>query len=592
MSLSSQLSIGVTCGLLLSLSTPLTISAIFHNNSPAIAMAQAQTQPTQTQSTQTQPTAFSDVSTDYWAHDYIEGLAKSNVISGFPDGTFKPNDPVTRAQFAAILRQAFLQSQPTTAQSFKDVPANYWATDAISAARSAGFLSGYPDNTFKPNDRIVRVQALVSLANGLKYPAGNSQSLSNYKDAAAVPAYARASTAAAAQANLVVSYPALDQISPNRAASRAEVAAFVYQALVKAGRAEPIAMKRPKDWQLEPIATISAKVGQMDFDQSGQRLGAIADLGKNVQIWDVKTGALLRKLTADEPDSTFIKFAISPDGTKVATVKRVLSTKATELSVHSVETGSLLNERSLNPSETRISEAHNLPDIGTLTFSPDSEQLAVQVVVTTVTSHVTEPAPTILYQRLNFIEVATDNSLQSIDLGNESAIPTFSPDGRLLSIDRGQEAGKTSEHIDIWQLDKDNQFAYFTKLPLLEPVYSPSDLAFTTSGLLNIATRDGSNAYVDTWNVQTGEKIGHALLPNEECINITGATPSPDGTSYYANYPNLGNCFGNIQTGSFQRTFVESFPATLQNLAFSGNGDYLAVAAADGPSIVVYAKGF
>ncbi|MGB3292914.1 MAG: S-layer homology domain-containing protein, partial [Phormidesmis sp.] len=267
-----RLSIKVTCTLVAGLSIPLTMPSIFSGTGYANA--------------QSQSASFTDVSTDYWATDYIEGLAQLDVISGFGDGTFKPNDPVTRAQFAAILRQSFLQSQPTTAQSFRDVPANYWAANAISAARSAGFLSGYPDNTFKPNDRIVRVQALVSLANGLKYPASNSQSLSNYKDAAAVPAYARASTAAAAQANLVVSYPALDQISPNRAASRAEVAAFVYQALVKSGRAEPIAMKMPKDWQLEPIATISAKVGPMSFDQTGQRLGAIADLGNNVQLWD------------------------------------------------------------------------------------------------------------------------------------------------------------------------------------------------------------------------------------------------------------------------------------------------------------------
>ncbi|MGC1524541.1 MAG: S-layer homology domain-containing protein, partial [Phormidesmis sp.] len=116
-----------------------------------------------------QTTRFTDVPTDYWAHDYIEGLADLNIVSGFPDGTFHPTDNVSRAQFAAILRQAFLQSQPASALTFKDVQANSWAADAISAARSGGFLTGYPDNTFKPYVSISRVDALLSLVNGLKY---------------------------------------------------------------------------------------------------------------------------------------------------------------------------------------------------------------------------------------------------------------------------------------------------------------------------------------------------------------------------------------------------------------------------------------
>jgi len=98
MSLTSRLGIGLTFGLLLGLSTPFVIPAISHNSGFATAQAQ------------TQPTVFSDVPNNYWAHDYIAGLARLNIISGFGDGTFHPNESVTRAQFAAILRKAFLQS--------------------------------------------------------------------------------------------------------------------------------------------------------------------------------------------------------------------------------------------------------------------------------------------------------------------------------------------------------------------------------------------------------------------------------------------------------------------------------------------------
>ena len=197
----SRLGLGLALSLIAGLSAPLIAPVVLSSadTSNRFADSFAQTQTVQAQATQAQTPAFSDVPADYWAHDYIQGLAKSNVISGFGDGTFRPNEPVTRAQFAAILRQAFLQSQPPTAQAFRDVPAGYWATGAIASARSAGFLSGYPDNTFKPNDRILRVQALVSLANGLKYPAGNPQDLSSYQDADTVPAYARPNVSSTAR---------------------------------------------------------------------------------------------------------------------------------------------------------------------------------------------------------------------------------------------------------------------------------------------------------------------------------------------------------------------------------------------------------
>ncbi|MGB3203051.1 MAG: S-layer homology domain-containing protein, partial [Nodosilinea sp.] len=147
--------------------------------------------------------SFKDVPPDYWAYEYISGLAQFNVISGFSDGTFKPNEAVTRAQFAAILNQAFMSAQPFQVPNgrlnatqpgtpaFADVPNNHWAAGYIAKARAAGFLSGYPGNQFRPNQPISRVQALVSIASGLGYQGGNMAELSAYKDAAAIPEYAR-----------------------------------------------------------------------------------------------------------------------------------------------------------------------------------------------------------------------------------------------------------------------------------------------------------------------------------------------------------------------------------------------------------------
>ncbi|MEB3181204.1 MAG: DUF1565 domain-containing protein [Nostocaceae cyanobacterium] len=186
-------------------------------------------------------TAFKDVPAGFWAKSYIEALAGRKIIAGFPDGTFKPNDRVTRAQFAAIIAKAFTPAPKRDAIPFTDVQRDFWGFEAIQIVARGGFIAGYPDLTFKPEQQIPRVQTLVSLANGLGLSADTPNVISAYADVAQIPSYATNSIAAATERQLVVNYPNLKQLNPNRQATRAEVAAFVYQALVNAGRAEAIA---------------------------------------------------------------------------------------------------------------------------------------------------------------------------------------------------------------------------------------------------------------------------------------------------------------------------------------------------------------
>jgi len=183
--------------------------------------------------------AFQDVQ-GYWAQSYIQALAAKKIIAGFPDGTFKPNEPVTRAQFAAIISKAFSPTPQRAPLNFTDVSRNFWAYQSIQSAYRGGFMVGYPGGVFKPQEQIPRVQVLVSLANGLSLSSDNANALSVYKDASQIPNYASGPVAAATQRQLVVNYPTPSQLNPNRVATRADVAAFVYQALVNAGRAKAI----------------------------------------------------------------------------------------------------------------------------------------------------------------------------------------------------------------------------------------------------------------------------------------------------------------------------------------------------------------
>jgi HEAT repeat protein len=188
-------------------------------------------------------TRFSDVDNSYWASEYVRSLATANVIGGFPDGTFQPDQQMTRAQFASILAGAFPQPTVREPIRFSDVPADHWAAGAISTAYARGFLSGYPDGTFGIDQPITRLEVLVALTNGLKIqPAANTDEMLNaFTDRGQIPAWASETVATATQNQVVVNYPNVQQLNPQRNATRAEIAAMAYQAMALKGSASPIA---------------------------------------------------------------------------------------------------------------------------------------------------------------------------------------------------------------------------------------------------------------------------------------------------------------------------------------------------------------
>jgi len=189
------------------------------------------------------PIAFPDVKADYWAKPFINQLSSRRIIEGFEENNnYKPEEPVNRAQFAAILGKAFQTDISNTQKEFKDIPEKYWAEQAIQKAVTTKFMSGYPDNSFNPEQQIPRVQVIVSLVSGLnlKTPASPDKVLSVYKDADQIPEWAREKVAAATANNLVVNHPNRELLNPNKQATRAEVATMVHQALVKMNKLEPI----------------------------------------------------------------------------------------------------------------------------------------------------------------------------------------------------------------------------------------------------------------------------------------------------------------------------------------------------------------
>ncbi|WP_066426169.1 S-layer homology domain-containing protein [Anabaena sp. 4-3] len=239
-------------------------------------------------------TNFPDVSSDYWAQPFIQRLAERNIVVGYPDGTFRPEQPVDRDEFAAMIRKAFEKEpirQIESGSVYKDVPEGYWAAPAIEEAYQQGFMSGYAGNVFRPQQPVSRVEALVTLVQGLNLapkrqaitPAPQRQVVKRplylpfgifalmqplvipkataaapattppppretlsalvsnyYTDAQKVPQYAIEEVGIATQKNIVVNHPDPRVLNPNQPLRRATATAFIHQTLVAQDRIEPL----------------------------------------------------------------------------------------------------------------------------------------------------------------------------------------------------------------------------------------------------------------------------------------------------------------------------------------------------------------
>ncbi len=567
----SPFCLGLALSLSLSLLAPLSASVSAQTPVPAQVPA-----PTPAPST-----SFRDVPADYWAYEYISGLARFSVISGFPDGTFQPNEPVTRAQFAAILNQAFMSAQPFQVPNgrlnatqpatppFADVPNNHWAAGYIAKARTAGFLSGYPGNQFRPNQPIPRVQALISIANGLGYQGGSVAELSAYRDAAAIPEYARPGITAARAANIVVNYPGLDQLLPNRPATRAEIAAFVYQALVKDGRAQPVAAAGAR-WNKTPITTLPTAAAGFSFSADGQRLLALTTDGATLQIWNTQTGALIKEIAAGD-QTRFDGAAISKDGTTVAAIAQTSPTNTVELAAWAIETGQPLWKKTISRAESAI-------DGSQIAFSNDNQRII---------TFVNPQQDGASAPQLALWNTANGEAVQSLDTSGRFAI---SPNGQFLAIQI--YPNDSSGRVDLWRLNQSGLFEYARTLPPEDVLFWGMNIVFRNDGLLNVLTRSPYDGLLVTWNPETGARVTSTGLPADRSDDAIGL--SPDGDSYFFGGPVAGARLGSVKTGE-----VQDWPSGYR-VAFSDRGNYLAILSHDPgevwtlgrptPFITIYAK--
>ncbi|MGB3671087.1 MAG: S-layer homology domain-containing protein [Phormidesmis sp.] len=185
---------------------------------------------------------FNDVPDGYWAEPYIDALSSRGLIAGYDDGTFRPDQPVTRAQIANVVSKTFDLTVDKETLEFSDVASDYWARESIGETVQGGFMTGFPDDTFRPNEPVTRTQTFTTLVTGLGIaaPTNIQATLDRYADANAIPKWANEKIAAATAGSLVVDYPNVTNLNPNEPTTRAELSAIIYQALVGEGVLAPL----------------------------------------------------------------------------------------------------------------------------------------------------------------------------------------------------------------------------------------------------------------------------------------------------------------------------------------------------------------
>lgn len=110
---------------------------------------------------------FNDIA-EHWAERFIFTAARQNLVHGYPDGTFKPNNPISRAEFMVVLSHALQLERKDSTISYMEFTDQdkiaSWARESVELAVQSGIVSGYPDGTFRPNAYITREELAMIIA--------------------------------------------------------------------------------------------------------------------------------------------------------------------------------------------------------------------------------------------------------------------------------------------------------------------------------------------------------------------------------------------------------------------------------------------
>ena len=185
---------------------------------------------------------YKDLPKNHWAYKQIQILTDFDVVVGYPDGLYRPDQKVTRAEFSSIIVKAFDQANApiTNPVKFKDVSQKDWFYGVVQRAVMFDLLKGYPNGNFKPRGTVARGHIISTVVNALTTESISNQKAkdileNSYDDYDQLPDWLIIAAGKAEILGMVVKEPGEDSyINADRPATRAELAAFVVKMLEQA----------------------------------------------------------------------------------------------------------------------------------------------------------------------------------------------------------------------------------------------------------------------------------------------------------------------------------------------------------------------
>lgn len=173
------------------------------------------------------PAVYLDLRSDHWAYAAVGKLTERGCISGYPDGSFRPNAHITRAEFVTVLANTLGLKPRRIDIPYEDTD-NHWAHDYIAAAHALGIVEGFAEFSFKPDDPITREQMAVIAVKAAGLTPATGQT--TFSDNDEIALWSRSSVLAAANANLIKGYPD-NTFRPQGLATRAEAVSIILSLL-------------------------------------------------------------------------------------------------------------------------------------------------------------------------------------------------------------------------------------------------------------------------------------------------------------------------------------------------------------------------
>ena len=217
---------------------------------------------------------YSDMDENHWAYQSIKFLTEIGVVVGYPDGTYKPDIPVTRAEFASMAIKALGQENASVTQEihFSDIEPDFWGYDIVKKAVYFDLIPDSKDQQYRPYDSVTRAEAITIAVNALttqQISAQKAQSIieKSYEDYTQMPAWFLIAAGKAELLDLIIVMPGNEgKLESDRPANRAEVAALLYKMMQEAklnpnAKLAEVMQKRTADGYIVDNVRVQGSIG-------------------------------------------------------------------------------------------------------------------------------------------------------------------------------------------------------------------------------------------------------------------------------------------------------------------------------------------